>query len=306
MRHSRREFLKKSAVAAASASALVNGAKSLAQTLHLPLGVQLYSVRDLLPKDYAGTLKGLYELGFREVESAGYFGHSVAEVKQAIGDAGLKLVSAHYPMGSLTKDLDQIVEFSHTLGIGTVVCSSPAIKDPERAKAAKDWAHSFTAEDWKWNADQLNLLSEKVSAAGMKLGYHNHFMEFHAVDGVTPYDELLKLTDPAKVTMEMDCGWVVVGGGNPVDYLRKYPKRITMLHVKDFVRPLGTASGETPAASEFKVAELGHGSIDYGPVFAQAAKGGHVQHVFVEQEAFSVPWKDSLKMDADYMHLHGF
>jgi hypothetical protein len=76
--------------------------------------------------------------------------------------------------------------------------------------------------------------------------------------------------------------------------------------VKDFVRPLGTASGETPAASEFKVAELGHGSIDYGPVFAQAAKGGHVQHVFVEQEAFSVPWKDSLKMDADYMHLHGF
>jgi sugar phosphate isomerase/epimerase len=288
------------------ASAILSGKQLFAKSLHLPLGLQLYSVRDLLPKDYAGTLKDLGTLGFKEVESAGYYGHSAPEVNQAISDAGLKLVSAHHAMADLNKNLDSIIEFSHTLGVSRLVCSSPAIKDPERAKKAKDWAHSFTLEDWHWNADQLNLFSEKISAAGMKLGYHNHFMEFHAADGVVPYEELLRLTDPAKVTMEMDCGWVVVGGGNPVEYLRKYPKRITMLHVKDFVRPAAAAPGVEPSASDFKIAELGHGSIDYTPVFAEAAKGGNLTHVFVEQEAFTVPPKESLKIDADYMHRFGF
>jgi len=263
--------------------------------------LQLYSVRDLLPKDYQGTLKKLGELGYREVESAGYFNHSAAEVKQAMDSARLKLVSAHYSLDSLHKQLDEILAFSKEVGVGHIVCSSPSIKDPSRLKAMKpqERTHAFTLEDWHWNAEQLNALGEKVHAAGLKFGYHNHFTEFHVTDGVVPYAELMRLTDPAKVTMEMDCGWVVVGGGDPVEYLRKYPSRITMLHVKDFKHKDASAAGEPV------IAELGQGSIDYRPVFEEAAKVGHLTHVFAEQEAFTVPPMESLKIDADYLRKLG-
>ena len=165
----------------------------------------------------------------------------------------------------------------------------------------KDRIGAFTLEDWRWNAEQFNAIGAKVSAAGLQFGYHNHTMEFHQIDGVVPYVELLRLTDPAHVTMEMDCGWVVVGGGNPIDYLRKYPTRISMLHVKDF-------KGITARSSIRNVptiVELGQGSIDYRPIFEEAAKAGVVKHCFVEQEGYNVPPMEGLKIDADYMHKLG-
>ena len=102
----------------------------------------------------------------------------------------------------------------------------------------------------------------------MKFGYHNHTMEFHKTDGVVPYDELLRLTDPAHVTMEMDCGWVTVGGANPIDYLTKYPTRISMLHVKDFKNITPDSSIENVPT----IVELGQGSIDYRPIFAAGSQ----------------------------------
>ena len=129
-----------------------------------------------------------------------------------------------------------------------------------------------------------------MKAAGFRFGYHNHTPEFVAVDGVAPYDELMKLTDPALVTFEMDCGWVMVGGGDPVALLQKYSNRISMLHVKDF------QPGVTPPHA----AQLGHGRIDYRPIFA-AAKKGEIKHYFVEQEEFDIPWQEALKIDADYL-----
>ena len=92
---------------------------------------------------------------------------------------------------------------------------SPGSKTLRASKASQlreQRSNAFTLEDWRWNAEQFNAIGAKVSAAGLKFGYHNHTMEFHETDGVVPYDELLRLTDPAHVTMEMDCGWVVVGG----------------------------------------------------------------------------------------------
>jgi sugar phosphate isomerase/epimerase len=271
------------------------------QPLKLPLGLQLYSVRDLLPKDFAGTLKALGGLGYREVEAAGYYDHSVDEVKKALDDAGLKLVSAHYTSDDLHKQFDQIVAFNQALGVRTLICSMPAFKDPARLDAipARDRINAYTLDDWRWNADQFNQYGDKLHAAGMKFGYHNHYMEFKEIDGIAPFAELLRLTDPKKVTMEMDCGWVVVGGGDPVEYLTKYPTRISILHVKDFKRP-DPASGRRNG----RATELGQGYIDYGPIFTAAAKGGHVTHCFVEQEGFDMPPMDSLKVDADYMRSH--
>jgi sugar phosphate isomerase/epimerase len=304
---SRRDFVKAGSASLLCGSALLSSPLlHAASSLNVPLGLQLYSVRDQLPKDFDGTLKQLGALGFHEVESAGYFNHSAADAKAAIAAAGLNLVSAHYPMPMLRTKLDEIISFSKAVGNGAVVCSSPALKDPAKLKSMtpEQRHHAFTLEDWQWNAENLNSIGEKVHAAGLNFAYHNHYTEFHTTDGKVPYDELMRLTDPAKVTMEMDCGWVVIGGGQPVEFLRKYAKRITMLHVKDF-KPIKITPG-VGADSEPAPIELGKGGIiDYKPIFAEAAKGGNIKHVFVEQEAFTVPPMDSLKIDADYMHKLG-
>lgn len=294
MIQSRRNFVKTGASSLVCASALMGNTSLHASIRKFPLGLQLYSVREFLPKDYAGTLKEIGELGYEEVESAGYYDHSVAEVQQALSAAGLKLVSAHFGYDALSKDCDRILDFHHRLGVGHIVCASPGYA-PTHSKSAK----GLTLDDWRWNADQFNKFGEKVSAAGMKFGYHNHIAEFHVTDGVLPYAELMRLTDPAKVSFEMDCGWVIVGGGKPVEMLEKYPTRIVMLHVKDFNLADKNAEGEP------KVEEMGLGSVDYRPILEAAAKTGHIEHIFVEQEAFTVPWRQSLKIDADYMHKLG-
>ena len=305
MNPSRRDFVKVGSASLVCGSAFLNSVLLHAAPLHVPLGLQLYSVRDLAPQRIRRHTQAARRLGFKEVESAGYFNHSAAEVKSGLAAAGLNLVSAHHPMPLLRTKLDEILAFAKQLGVPTLVCSSPELKDPSRLKTMtpEQRHHAFTIEDWHWNAEQLNTIGEKVHAAGFNFGYHNHYTEFHTTDGLVPYDELMRLTDPAKVTMEMDCGWVVIGGSKPVEMLRKYPKRITMLHVKDF-KPIQITPG-VGASGEPNPVELGGGIIDYGPIFAEAAKAGNIKHIFVEQEAFTVPPMQSLKIDADYMHKQG-
>lgn len=296
LKHSRRDFLKTGSAALIYGSSLLGGSELYAQTLRLPLGLQLYSVRELLPTDYAGTLKKVAALGYRDVEAAGYYNHSVAEVKEAMKAAGLNLVSSHHSSGDLHKQFDEILAFNKGLGVKYIICSSPSRKDPSQGNRGP-----MTLDDWKWNAEELNKFGEKVNAAGLKFGYHNHFPEFHKTEGEIPYDVLLHGTDPSKVTFEMDCGWVIVGGGNPIDYFRKYPTRITMLHVKDFKKSAAPFS-ETNRPG---IAELGQGFIDYRPILQAAAKTGHIKHCFVEQEGFDMPPMQSLKIDADYMRNLG-
>ncbi|MGC1434380.1 MAG: TIM barrel protein [Terriglobales bacterium] len=296
-RISRRSFLK-TASASAACAALWNSAPWLmANALGLPLGVQLYSVRDLLPKDYEGTLKQLGAISYREVEAAGFFDHTPAQVKQAMDHAGLQCVSAHYPMAQLNPKLDEIIQFCKDLGLNYIVCAAPALKDPSRVKdpGSRAARESMTLDDWRWNAEQFNRIGDRVHAAGMKFAYHNHTPEFRSENGVTFYDELVRLTDPSKVAMELDCGWAIVAGQNPVDLLTRYPARISMLHVKDFKITATTNPSNAPPSTE-----LGRGTIDYRPIFA-AAKKAHIEHAFVEQEEFDMSPMEALKVDADYM-----
>jgi sugar phosphate isomerase/epimerase len=295
---SRRGFLTTASASAAGAALWSSVTRLMANPLGLPIGLQLYSVRDILPKDYGGTLAQLAALGYREVEAAGFFGHSPNEVKQAMDHTGLRCVSAHYPLRDLLPRMDEVIQFGNDLGLQYIVCASPMLKDPSRVKdpASRAARDSMTLDDWRWNAEQFNRIGERVHAAGIRFAYHNHTAEFRSENGTVFYDELLRSTDPAKVTMEMDCGWVVVGGKNPVDYLTRYPARFSMLHVKDF-KMGGTAytNSEPPPSTE-----LGRGSIDYHPIF-EAAKKAPLEHAFVEQEAFDMPAMEALKVDADYM-----
>ena len=292
MNPNRRQFLQLGTAAVASAAL----APAFAAPAPLPLGLQLYSVRELLPKDFQGTLNQIAALGYREVEAAGFFNHTAAEVKQAMAAAGLHCVSAHYPYGTLAPRLDETIAFLRELGAEFLICSSPGFKDPTSA-AAK--THTLTLEDWRWNAAEFNRIGKIVQAAGLRFGYHNHVAEFHALDGTVPYDELLRLTDPALVTFEMDCGWVKVGGADPARYLRQHPTRISMLHVKDFKATAAATTTEGAVA-----AELGQGTVDFHALFAAADRSA-IKHCFIEQEQFTGPPLEALKIDADYMRsLH--
>ena len=294
----RRTFLQSSSAALVGGSMLFRAAPLHATPLGLPLGLQLYSVRDLLPHDFAGTLKKIAALGYEEVEAAGYYHHTVPEIRTALQDAGLRLPSAHYSHDDLSRDFDRILAFNKELGVQTLICSFPGLKNPSRLKSPSfaTLVQSFTLEDWRWNADEFNRMGTKAKAAGMHFVYHNHTMEFRPQQGVVPYELLMQRTEPALVTFEMDCGWVKVGGGNPVTYLERYPTRITMLHIKDFKKtstPVSVASPPPPA-------ELGRGTEDYRPIFA-AARHADIKHCYVEQEGFDMPPMQALKIDAEYM-----
>ncbi|WP_263384166.1 sugar phosphate isomerase/epimerase family protein [Granulicella arctica] len=292
---SRRSFL--SSATATAAYVAIAGRPAVAQPLGLPLGIQLYSVRQQLTQDYEGTLAQLSSLGYREVEAAGFNKRSAADVKLAMQKANLRCVSSHVPFGELHQHFDDHLAYSKELGVEFLICSSPGMKTP--SEGPNTTRRSLTLDDWRYNAEQFNIMGEKANAAGIRFGYHNHFHEFIAVDGVVPYMEILRITDPAKVTLELDCGWTVVGGFKPVEVLRDHPNRFSMLHVKDFKVPAGTTAG--PDSPEPTVTELGLGSIDYRPILQQAAKTQKIKHMFVEQEAFDMPYMQSLKVDADYI-----
>ena len=297
--YSRRRFLRQSSAAVVGGAIASHAPRASATPLGLPLGIQLYSVREQLAKDYEGTLKQLSAIGYKEVEAAGFYDKSPDQVKAALTGAGLSMPSSHYSATVLQKSFDDILSYGKALGLKYIVCSFPGIKDPSRLtdKSYHGMVNAFTMEDYRWNADQFNTWGRKVKAAGMQFGYHNHTMEFTSMDGSTGFDAMVQHTDPELVTFEMDCGWVSVGGADPVALLKRYPTRISMLHIKDFKPTDKPASILNPPDA----AELGTGTVKFHPIFETAARTGHVRHMFVEQEAYDMPPFQALRIDAQYM-----
>ena len=291
---SRRQFIGSSA--AFGVLSFTNRA-ALANPLGLPLGIQLYSVRQQMAEDLDDALAAVSAAGFTEVEAASLPKKSAREIRAALDKAGLRCVSAHHPFADLHERFDEIVAYDKELGVRFIICASPGYRTPAPS-GSPGAARPYSLDDWQYNAEQFNAFGEKMSALDVSVGYHNHTREFAVTDGKIPYMELLRLTDPKKVTFELDCGWVMVAGANPAEIMKDHPHRISMLHVKDFKLPPHPSPENH---DEAKVTELGQGSTDYHPIFAQAAKTQHIQHTFVEQEAFDMPWKQSLKVDADFM-----
>ncbi|MFZ1086682.1 MAG: sugar phosphate isomerase/epimerase [Terracidiphilus sp.] len=281
---SRRSFLKATAAVATMVS---SGAVRLAaKPLGLPIGLQLYSVRELLPKDFDGTLAKVRAAGYAEVEAAGYYNRSAAEFRHAMDNAGLRCTSTHHTLALLLEHGDDLIEYGHALGLDYIVCPWPRRRDPALTG-------ELTLDDWRWVAEQLNHIGEKVKAAGMTFGYHNHGPEFGTEGGwgfhVVFYDELLRLTDPKLVCFEMDCGWVAAAGRNPLDYLSKMPERFPLLHLKDMVKG---------ANGLYHSTVMGRGVVDYRPIL-RAATG--LKHYYIEQEEYDMDTMEALRLDAEYM-----
>ncbi len=241
-------------------------------------------MRSLLPEEFDGTLAKVRGDGYTVVEAAGYYDHTAADFRKAMDAAGLRCVSTHYTLALLEAQLGQLMEYAQTLGLEFIVCSSSGgmHRDPQ-AKGAP------TLDDWRWIAGEFNRIGEKVKAAGMIFGYHNHSEEFGNEGGVVFFDELMRLTDPALVVFEMDCGWVFTGGRDPAEYLRATPQRFPLLHLKDIVKgPDGV----------FHSPLMGRGKIDNRAIL-RAATG--LKHYFVEQEEYDIEPFEALRIDAEYM-----
>ena len=262
-----------------------------------PLGLQLFTVHAELMADFPGTLKALRTAGYQQVETAGLLGRSAQDFRAQVEAAGLTCRSTHTSMGDLMADLDGRIADALALGAAWMICSSP--QPPTPIDPAKDWVASMVAamtpEAWKYNAQQLAIIAPRVKQAGLRLGWHNHPMEFKDWGGFNGYDILLSAVGPDLLHAEMDLGWVVASGHDPVATMRKYADRVALLHVKDMVVDPAAPVG-------YRSVEVGKGIIDWPSVFA-AARALGVQGFFVEQEPpFRRPVLDSLRMGSAYLN----
>ncbi len=289
----RRTLLRSTALTGAAIALRCKVAR--ANPLGLPAGLQLYSVRDQMAQDLDGALAAVSAAGYTVVEAASLPKRPATEIRASLDKAGLRCVSTHNSFADVTTRFDETATYAKALGCSYLICPS----SPKRDGTAPNAHSPMSLDDWHYAADEFNAVGEKANGVGLHFGYHNHTGEFVPVQGKIPYEELLRLTDPAKVTFEMDAGWVKVAGVDPVQLMQRYPHRFSMLHVKDF--KLAT-NPQPDKREESKVTELGMGSIDFHPLFTQAAKNQHITYAFIEQEAFDMPWQQSLKADANYWH----
>jgi sugar phosphate isomerase/epimerase len=264
--------------AAASMTALALDRAALAKSADRPIGVQLYTVRSLLPNDLAGTLAAIRKMGYQNVETfVAEYKISAKDLRKAILDAGLAVPSAHFGYN----DFEARFDYAKELGVECIVCS----EIPE--------AIANSAEGYKRGAEQYNKWGEQAKKMGMRFGFHSHNVEFQKYGDVTGFDVLMKDTDPALVQWQMDCYWVAQAGYDPVAMLRRYGHRMQSLHLKDRKPNVPTSTEAGPASAHFT--EVGEGTLDWVTIFRLAAKD-HIPYMFVEQDETDKPPLESLQI----------
>jgi sugar phosphate isomerase/epimerase len=284
----RREFLGGAAagVAAATLESAVFPKAAFAKASNRPLGVQLYTVRSLLPNDLPGTLAAIRKIGYRTVETfAAEYKMSAKDLRQAILNAGLIVPSGHFGYD----DFDSRLDYAKELGLEYIVCSS----------IPKTIANS--ADGYKRAADQYNTWGAKAKSMGLKFGFHNHNSEFQEFGGVTGFDVLMKNTDPSLVQWQMDCYWVAQSGHDPVALFREHGKRIQSLHLKDRKPNVSTSLETGPDSAHFT--EVGTGTLDW-PTILHLADQFHIRYMYVEQDQTDKPPLESLQIS--YTNLEKF
>ena len=279
----RRKFLTKTIKGLSAALALSQLPKQLfagARAANMPVGFQTFPLRDILAKDFPGTLKMMASQGYQLVEMcspAGYvdsgFGPLVnmktADMRKIITDAGLSCPSCHFGAGQLFDKLDASIEFSQQLGLTQMICSTFWL--PKTA----------TLKDYQDSADKLNKAAEKIKQAGMQAGFHNHQFEFAQLEGQLIYDVLMSHFDPDLVKMQFQTEVINLGYKGST-YFNKYPGRFISAHLSDW-------------NADKKQVPVGQGVIDWKEFFT-AAKTGGVKNFFVEMDL------DNFKDSAKYIH----
>ena len=222
------------------------------------IGIQLYTVRSLMPSAPERTLEALAAIGYREVELAGLYGLGAAQMKGMLERAGLRAVSAHRSIEDLRDQWPTVADDAHALGLTYVVC--PWVNSGDR-----------TLDGYHRLARDFNAIGKRAREAGLRFAYHDgDYAHARSDDGEVPYDILLAETDPSLVEFEIDLYWMITGGADPLAYFARWPGRFPMLHVKD-------------RASDGAMTDAGAGTIDLRTILARGDAAG-VRHWLVEHD----------------------
>lgn len=263
---SRRQFMRLAAMGAGCAAIPSVLATSPTATLlkadamaSNSIGLQLYTLRDIMKVSVPATLKLVAAVGYNELEFAGYFGHSAKDIRSMLDGEGLTAPSAHIQLDDFDNNLDKVLEEAQTVGHKYLVV--PWLSEAQRGVGIAPYQAL---------AEKLNVIGEACNKANITLAYHNHDFEFEVRDNNIPLDVLITETDPNLVTMELDLYWAVKAGKDPIAYFKQYPGRFKLWHVKDM-------------ATDGSFADVGTGVIDFETIFAHGKLAG-IQHKFVERD----------------------
>jgi len=270
---SRRGFIAKSVAAAAVLASSVDGAsqdqKKKQRTKkrsrrRFPIGLQLYSVREDCKRDLPGTIAAVAKMGYKGVEFAGYYDRTAGQLRKMLDDNGLVCCGTHTGLDTLLGDnLRRTIAFNKTLGNKYLIV--PGLPGKYRS----------SHQAWLDTAKLFNELAEKVKPHEMLVGYHNHSIEFTAMDGELPWDTFYGNTRK-DVIMQIDVGNAIHGGADPLPYLYKYPGRAITVHVKEF-------------SKTNKKALIGEGDVNWKAFFALCKAVGQTEWYIVEQESYAYP-----------------
>lgn len=257
--------------AVAQAATATSGARHLE-----PIGVQLYTVRSEMENGVEQTLERVAAIGYQEVEFAGYFGHSPTEIRDMLKRTGLRSPATHiapsFEPDAWAKILDDANEAGHEF---VVVAWTPP----------NMWADM---DAWRSTAETMTRAGEQAKEAGLQYAYHNHDFEFVERDGRVAFDVFCEESDPDLVKIELDLFWIIHGGGDPIDFIGRWPGRVPMVHVKG-----RTATGD--------MVDVGNGVIDWAGIFAHADQAG-MKHFFVEHDQ---PETAFGSIEVSYSYLSG-
>jgi len=273
----RKEFLWQSGAFALGTLLLPTSCAFVGDGTDKNLGVQLYTFRDLMANDPKGTLEKIAAIGIKKIETARsgkghYYGLTPKEMKETCETLGMKLVSGHV---HLDNQWEKTIEEAVASGQEYLICSTMPSKGQ-------------TVSNYKSVADAFNKAGEDCKAAGLKFGYHNHQYEFESDGGQVLYEVLLENTDSDLVHMELDLGWTIVAGKDPLDYFDRYEGRFPLWHLKDM------------NMKEKVSTEFGKGGLDIALMLKNVKKSG-VKHIFIEQEEYATTPMESMKHNMEYI-----
>ena len=275
MTYKRRDFIKNTgAIAAGFALTSIagklagcNAANKVTASNSQPFGIQLYTLRDDMPKDPKGILKQLSSFGYKQIESyehdklGMFWGMKNTEFKTYLDSLGMKIVSSH---ADINKDFERKAGEAAAIGMDYLIC--PWL-GPQKS-----------LDEYKKAADKFNTAGEICKKNGLRFAYHNHDYSFQLLEGQYPQDVMMNATDKATVDYEMDIYWVVAAGQDPIAWMAKHPNRFRLAHVKDRIKNL-------PLTEKFASTTLGTGSINFQEILAAGKKQG-LDYWIVEQERY--------------------
>lgn len=311
---SRRSLL--ATMAAGGAFAMVQGPSATAASqpffkrVGVPVGLQTYTLGDEPSRDLEATFDRIAAIGYRDLELPNLYGRKPAEVRQAADRAGLKISSLHLPAARgpgaglmMTSPPSEIADSLGALGARRAVMPIMLFPENFRPQAGETFQAAIgrsvaaAGEDlWKRTAAMLNERGGALKPLGVQVGYHNHNVEFAPIGDTNGWEILVKETDPALVSFEVDTGWVATAGLDPVAFLKQHSGRVAQLHVKDVA-----ATNTVNYALSMQPAEVGSGKLDWARILPAAYASG-VRHFYVEQEPpFAIPRMESITRSYGYL-----